>query len=603
MKIGKPTAQQAKTVQATPREGTGELSGWSFSTSMRNPERLAQVLDVVMSDSKARARRGDAERIWNADTQGWLYDALKAAGFYTESRRKSDQVGGATRGRTAMTPAAQLGFVRATSGQPLRVTPLGQRYARALKANDTALMEDCILLALYRLRMKLNAQGKPSHREPGDQGPFTAPLGHILDLFLDAVGASGGLSLERAKYLIPLATAAAHKDALARAIQSPQFMRDLPALVQGKVGTLRDYGDTLLRYLLLSGLFKLENMQGWACLILAPGREDQARRLRDDLVGATDSADWEAYRRDVEADVLAPFPWHGSQEDYANDCQALAKALERLTSLQADYDVHDPRAHLALRTQLGRAYEQAYLSSGRSLVDLPDHLNLIRAVVTPGNKIRPLDFEVAVLRAGTALGGISRFAPNYTKDMWGNPLSHAPGNDGDGWIHGQADNGPHLLLEASLVGGRQQLSAEWEPARRHLTQKKVDGQDIDSEAAAGLLVMPTLHGDAVSACVRDARDLDLEDHPAYLLLITHAQYARLLENTVAGSERLATVEELVDWIQATCRKVGKEKNGRDPGVYSALLDQEIEAWDARMMERLTLVTATAEPVQARRRMR
>lgn len=600
-KIAQPTARQRKDAAGAKRTGTGALSGWSFSTSMRNPERLAQILSIVLGDARARARQGLPARVWTPDTQVWLYEAMKEAGFYNESDKGSTQVPDPTRGRTAASPAAQLGLLRAKANQPLQLTDLGLRYAKTLKSNDSVFTEDLMLLALYRLRMTLDASGKPSHLKESATGAVVAPLGHILDLFLDPTVVAAGLSLRRAKYLVPLATSAAAAGALVAAATSTTFERDLPALVRGDLNTLGTYGDTVIRYLKLSGLFKIDDDR----IILAPGREDQARRIRDALVAPQAApSSWAAYRQGLEAPPPAVFPWHGTAQQYAADCQALADALEAFSGVRADYDPQDPSAHIALRRALGRAQEHAYLTNGTALSDLPGNLATIRqAGGTGAGRPSALGFEVAVLRAGAVLGGIGRFAPNYIKDMRGNPTAHAAGKDGDGWLHGAHANGPHLLLEASLLGGRDQNAKEWEPAKRHLLAKRLEDQPIDQEAAAGLLVMPSLHEDAISACVRDARDLHLEERPGYCLLVTPDQYARLLEPAVAGGAALATLDELVEWVQATCRTVGQTFNGKNPAVYLGVVNDAIDAWTQRLLARAAALDsiATSPATRPRRR--
>lgn len=583
MNIASPTAHQKKNAQEKVRVGTGTLSGWSFSTSMRNPERIAQILQIVLNDQKSRRKRKLGPRIWDHATQAWLFEEMKLEGFYNERQRNPDNVDEAGRGRTAMSPVSQLGFLSARPGQPLVVSPLGQRYAQALRDNDGILMEDYMLLALYRFRM-INRDGKPVQRRPNDSGEITAPLGHILDLFLDPSVEGVGISEERAKYIIPLAVSEKNKPQLLELVHCQGFRKKLETVIAGKVNTVRDYGDTLIRYLLLTGMLKMDATDGNTRIILAPGREEQARRIRDALLapGRDQDQDWETYRAQLEAEPDETFPWHGTRQDYENDCKSVARAIEELTGSYPDYDPADRRAHVLLRQRLGQAQELAYFNSESSINDFPRHLEVIRSVSRKGNKITSLDFEVAVLRSVAGLRGVGRFAPNYLKDMKGNPMSHAPGNDGDGWVHGTGDNGPHLLLEASLIRGRDQCSKEWEPSLRHLRNKKVDGVAVDPEHTVGLLVVPQLHQDAISACVRDARDIQFESRPVYLLLMSNEQYANLLENTIKDGNRLADFDELVDWIKRTCEKIGTTRDAKNPEVYARVLDGEIQAWNALM---------------------
>src|SRR5690606_38926998 len=98
----------------------------------------------------------------------------------------------------------------------------------------------------------------------------------------------------------------------------------------------------------------------------------------------------------------------------------------------------------------------------------------------------------------------------------------------------------------------------------------------------GLLVVPQLHQDAISACVRDARDIQFESRPVYLLLMSNDQYANLLENTIKDGNKLANFDDLVDWIKRTCEKLGTTRHAKHPEVYAQVLDGEIQAWNELM---------------------
>lgn len=602
MAIAKKTARQAEKAQVKKDspEGTGQLQAWSFSTSMRNPDRLSQILDIVIRDERQRAKKKESPRIWDADGQAWMFERLKEFDHYEEKKRSSDKVDDSGRGRMATTPTAQLGFINATPGQPLESTPLGRLYADALQESDQILIQDYLLLALTRLRLLIDREGKAGHYPAGKtgKGTPTAPLGYIIDLLMDeSVFDAGGISLQRAKYLIPLAISDEVKPTLLELAHSKTFEKDIKAAVSGKLKTIKDYGDTLCRYLLLSGLFIRDSSTGKDKISIAPGREHQARRIRDALLSpnAHDHVTgWAEYRQEQAGAPQGALPWHGTTDDYISDCQEVAKLIYTLTDEAPEYDPDDRKAHITLRQALGEIQERKYINSGQNLRDFKLHLGQVRGAGdkrADGKRIKPLPFEAAVLRLGSALGNIGRFAPNYLKDNNNKPIAHAPGNEADGWIHGMGPNGPHLMLEASLQGGRGQAASEWQPAVRHLTNKKVNGEPIDLENAAGLLVMTSIHEDTIGMCAPNFHCLNLAPEfrppPAYILPMTHTQYARLFENVVCDTHRLATLEEMVDWIKNTCKELSRNPNIRDPQVFAQGVDQAIESWNARMLDRRT----------------
>lgn len=601
MAIDKKTAQQAKKVHEKKQApvGSGTLKGWSFSTSMRNPGRIGQILGIVIKDKRARKGKA-ADRTWGIETQAWLFSQLKENEYYNEgSNRNSDVVGDAERGRTATSPTSQIGFLQAEPGKPLTVTPLGALYAKALDDEDGILAEDYLLLALSRLRLILNKEGEAQQYRAGQKvkGTPTAPLGHIIDLFLDeGVFETGGITLTRAQYLIPLAVSAAAKPTLLSLAHSKTFEKDLATTIKGNINTVQEYGDTLVRYLLLSGLFTRDSSTGKPKIAIAPGREYQARRIRDALLDPSamaETADWDTYRGALTRAPEGTFPWHGSTQDYEDDCSEIAAVILKLTGEAPEYHPEDHKAHILLRQQLGEVQERKYIASGQSLADLPHNLKIVRTATEKnkrnGKTVSPLNFEAAVLKASTAMAHIGKFAPNYLKDNNNKPIAHAPGKDGDGWLHGQGEHGPHLLLEASLQGGRSQALTEWQPAIRHMKSKKVNGQALDPEQTAGLLVMTSLHEDTIGMCTQAAYSMhnpeNVRPTPAYLLPMTHTQYARLLENTVADGKRLATLEELVDWIKDTSKAIATCKNVSEPAVFGAFMDEQIERWNAQMLER------------------
>lgn len=600
MAIAKKTARQAQNVQTKKDspEGTGQLQAWSFSTSMRNPDRLSQILDIVIRDERERAKKKAGDRLWDAETQAWMFDRLKEFDHYNQKQPNSDLAEDAKRGRTATSPASQLGFITAAPGQPLESTPLGRLYAEALVENDQIMVQDYLLLALTRLRLLIDNKGAPNHYPAGKagKGTPTAPLGHIIDLFMDeSVFDAGGISLRRAKYLIPLATSEDVKPMLLDLAHSKNFEKDIAAAAAGKLNTIKDYGDTLCRYLLLSGLFIRDASTGKDKISIAPGREHQARRIRDALLAPNANAHvtgWDAYRKEQTSAPQGALPWHGTTEDYISDCQEVAKLIYTLTDEVPDYDPEDRKAHITLRQTLGEIQERKYINSGQNLRDFGHHLGQVKGAGDKrpnGKRIKPLPFEAAVLRLGSALANIGRFAPNYLKDSNNKPIAHAPGNEADGWIHGTGSKGPHLMLEASLQGGRGQAASEWQPAVRHLTNKKIHGEAIDLENAAGLLVMTSIHEDTIGMCAPNFHCLNLAPEfrppPAYILPITHTQYARLFENVAYDTHRLASLEEMVGWIKTTCKELSRNPNIRDPQVFAQCLDEAIEGWNDRILER------------------
>ena len=599
MPIGKKTAQQVKTTndKKPTRVGSGQLSAWSFSTSMRNPDRLAQILNVVLLDERER-KKTKKPRIWNPEGQAWMFEQLKQRDHYNETKNNDKgELGNAGRGRTATSPAAQIGFIQAEPGKPLKLTELGRLYAEALEENDTILAEDYILLALTRLRLTLNEHGKPSHWAAGKdtKHPITAPLAHIIDLFLDeSIYDGGGISRNRAKYIVPLAVSKQRKSTLLGLAHSKTFEKDLATVVEGKLATVNTYGDTLIRYLLLSGLFTTNSSLGKNHLTIAPGREHQARRIRDALLDLDNPpTTWEDYRREQCSAPAGTFPWHGTDEDYLSDCQEIASVILTLSGEAPVFDPDDRQAHVMLRQQLLEVQESRYITSGQSLVDFPHNIKRVRNATTPsknsGRTITPLEFEAAVLCAATAVSNIGRYAPNYLKDSNNKPIAHAPGNDGDGWIHGKGPNGPHLMIEATMQGGRGQTAAEWQPAIRHIKNKKINHELIPRDDKAGLLIATSLHEDTIGMFGRDARtiarDEQLSHTQPYILPLTHEQYARLMENTVAQGERLATLEDLVEWIKETVTEYGNNDDILNPASFYTVIDDAIARWNDTMQAR------------------
>lgn len=604
MGFSKKTARQVELTlinKNKPELGSGEYKLWSFSTSLRNPSRLGQILDILARDKKK------GKRIWDKEGQNWLFKQLQELNLYASKTNLSVNVGLDGRGRTAAAPVAQLGFIEANFLQPIQITPMGELYMDALKNNNKIIMEDYLLLSLSRLRLIENSTGDCSHVNPKNinQGKLISPLLNILNVFLDnSVLESGGISTRRASYIIPLATNNKRNKDIISLTKSKKFSKDFLKLLKGNINTAYEYGDTLTRYLINTGLFIKDASTGKGRIAIAPGREQQARRLRDYLIKKTEEeakegVSWEKYRKSLTEHQKDIFPWHGSTEDYIKDCNELVNAIYSLTGEVPDYHLEDNYAHIKLRQMLGDAQEVKYISSGQNISDFNKNLLAVQSADKPkanGKFITPLAFEAAVLKSCTAFNNIKAFLPNYLKDYTGNPIAHAPGNDGDGWIIGESskENKPnYLLIEASLIKDRSQAMTEWQPAIRHLLNKANEsGEAINPENKAGILVLPSVHEDTITACARDLHCLhlpkELRSEPIYLLPLNNSQLSRLLENVVYKNARLVEFNEFVLWIKNTCIKLGKTPNLRNPEIFNEALNQEIAQWNLMINEKINI---------------
>jgi hypothetical protein len=558
---------------------TGDLKGWSFSTSMRNPDRIGQTLEVVND-----LLQKDPSAIWGDRAQAVFFDILKKK-FYTQGSQSKKGLDNAARARTAISPAAQLGLVIAENGAPLFLTPTGVAMLDYLGKGSQEGVRKTLLTALSRFQLTWRGTGK---KIPGDG----SPLGSILALY-DALSGirphSPSLTKGEAKLLLPLLTG---KSAAARIVQllkqrdngEQGFERAVAAISCTKLETLADYGDTLSRYLTQCGLTEwVAGKNGQAELRVVSCRLNQAKRIclhleRDDTLSANKDEYLQQLRGPVEA---WPF-WLGDKEDHQVDCQLLAKEIEGITRHDVGWDSNDPEAFFVLlekRRQAGHTFfaisEKPSENLGKVMADLEDLRTLKKSTIRGFSG--PLALEVFAGRAIAAFGGITNHNPRYITDYGNHPISTATGGEMGADCIVESFNSV-LVIESTMMRSGSQNTHEFEPILRHVSAICKKSQKENKDAC--LMLAPTIHVDLMTRCLSQARDVGhgSVSRTANLVPLDIIEFNRLLapvHNAWKFDGFRVPLDEAEKWVKETFVEM------RRP-----LLDQSLVAWRGFISDRL-----------------
>jgi len=345
--------------------------------------------------------------------------------------------------------------------------------------------------------------------------------------------------------------------------------------------TLMDYADSSFRYLLATGLFRIDpNGRTFSVL-------DSKRGLAQDLIsdlGLGSTYKYYQPKKYVQDYLGAPSEPKISYFSREAQSERLAKLLD-LADLAGESRfriteeilaeplgfVRDNLIQSVARGQTNKALEEKakQLVVNRSSIT-PDILETFESIVSRDPMVdRPLFFEWNTWRAFTMLNDAYGVIGNFRSDTEGNPLSLAPGKQPD--IVAEYDSF-WLAIEVTLSTGHKQYESESESINRHVgtLQAKLKQQG-DPRPVYGLFIAPKVNETVLNYLMTCANlksaiyqgpvriaPLNLEDFCA--MVSKHKDAAstdskklqRALEEIF--DEQLITSGDEPAWFEATSRK-------------------------------------------------
>lgn len=530
---------------------TRQRKKWDIgNTTMRNPLRLAGALRVF-HDAVEGSR-------WNAESQEAYWAALKAAGEI-ESEAVTER---ASFGRKFYSALRQLGFVQLHSDGTVSTTPVGLH----LLAHPELLQQVMLRQLLkYRIGSPIEPQDLLSLR------PFVAIL-RVLKGLADA--GLPGLSLhEVALYLIPLqrdddasigrvvSQVLAHREEEGRIrglTAKKRWLAEKYASVERATTaqhTLRDYADSSMRYVRLTGLVSAS---------ASSGRFELAASRADDIAELL-----AAIPRDVDDDAYVDHLHDPSEPSLPMDDEPkldmrilrVQEEIERMGEEVAatqlaevgPIPVAERQQRLfqleALRDELRETEFYRVQRTRAALMHTVGVLRDIRSRKLAPGLHAPAYLEWAVWRLMLAindLAGSVASSRGFKVDSEFEPLGHAIAGVPDTEFEYASDV---LVGEVTLTTSGRQVAAEGEPVRRHIAHsvRRHAGKRV-----LGILVAPSIdpntHADFYDASYYiDGDEIVTEIVPLTIDDVIFVIEEMLTHNRVIShADLLATLQMILD---------------------------------------------------------
>ena len=279
--------------------------------------------------------------------------------------------------------------------------------------------------------------------------------------------------------------------------------------VKTKFNTLMDYADASIRYLLSTGIFRID-VDG-KTFSINPSKADLATQLVEDL-GLGSNYKSEARNTYITDYLGNPAQPELSIYDVSSQSKRVAAELKGSPKSEVDRIKNElaliPHGFqretflercLAEKRQAQRAAQSQRVAYERALIG-PEIDKVFDSIIDRNSDLldRPLYLEWNIWRAFSALNDCVVANGNFRSDADGNPIGTASGKMPDLVIE-YSDF--WLAVEVTLSSGLRQYESEHESIFRHVGQLQASRiADNDPRPVYGMFIAPNIH-DSVTACV------------------------------------------------------------------------------------------------------
>ena len=514
---------------------TAKSRAWFFPTSPRSPHKLQGELALL------KTLEG---KIWNVDTQTAFAHMLRESADFDGNISKTDP---AFTGRDRATRAPRLlGFVefppRGSKGS-FKFTDAGNLFLKA------TLHEQSLIFQRQIAKVQFTS---PLHASRGFEDMSVKPLMVMIRLLLQFESMSKtevalfGVTLTDEKKLDArikdladyrgklrkLATGErkVFRRDFANAWVEKIYKEDIAAgntkvregngnFVKTKLGTLKDYADSTIRYLRATGLFTV-SPHGQRLMLLNTNIEDAKFLLTQYGIGLSQftKLDFSEYVVQYLGNPSLPVIRKDDETLRAGD---LERMLAQVTTTRSAALANEYRkqflgatsrtARLQVITQLEILLAEIQVAGEARRI----RENLTLSLSTIGEQYdnitnkqsevldRPLMYEWNTWRAMVLINDAKNIQGNYVSDSDGNPVSTAGGNKPDIQVEYEDF---HLIVEVTLSSGVRQYEMEGEPVSRHLgsIQRKLF-EDGDKRPVFGVFIAENINETVISHMLTQAR--------------------------------------------------------------------------------------------------
>lgn len=508
---------------------------WSISTTVRNPERLRDFLQIIKMIEGEEFNKDTQIKYQILLIQNRLYkptnieakfkkhfDDISSPIPYEVARKIFDYQNyedPPMRGRQSVNPLNKLGFsiARENAGK-IKITELGNRF---LNGNYD------IGFIFFKSFLKLQFPNPWSVDFSEKQGFNINPFISMLHLINNLNKKSDKKGLSKTEFSIFVPTLinanfiANYIDEILnfrKAKDKDKFILSFlkkfyktKELTQKQINNLFDYGDNTIRYFRLTKYFKVivDALGSFVNIDLEPLRLVEIQQLLNTYNGEALKFDttesYLKYLSDIDKPIL---PWQkiGNLNKIAKSLAKLIqkqiqdnnikitdaqksiinKDISKLNKIELNERINELRKlNLQLNESINKNLLVGNLDKIKEIISIFSDKKKIQ-------KVEPLQFEKLTVDAFKIINDEIQIRTNYPVDDNGEPISHAPGNKADAECYYQNFK---ATIEVTLNTSKLQWVVEGQPIMRHL--RDFENQHSNGEIFC-IFIAPKIHDDTYS---------------------------------------------------------------------------------------------------------
>lgn len=538
---------------------------WSISTTVRNPERLREFLEVLkMFEGKPFTKECQInyqicliqQKLYIPKLIPSVYKhyyedpntvmPFEVAREIFELQNYEDPP---MRGRQSVNPLNKLGFAIARENEGnIKITELGNQF---LKGNYD--IGDIFFKSLLKLQFPNPWSKDFNEKDNFDIVPFIATL-HLMNE-VNRKSDKNGLSKDEFCFFVP--TLINFKDINKQCERILEYRRSENKreflikcaeefyeghVTKTKINNLYDYGDNTMRYFRLTRFFSVSTNplgQYWE-IDTSKSRAIEIEELTNMYDGSSfkfsSLNDYLAYLSDITKPEL---PWEKTEklleialtlkdsilktaesnkiELNATEQSVILVDFSKLNKEELENEIKILRQiNLSIKEKINKA---VLVSNSQAIENIILNLKNIKIL----KKYDPEQFEKCISDAFKIINDEIQIKPNFPVDDNGEPISHSPGNKPDIECYYESFK---AIVEVTLNSSSLQWVQEGQPVMRHLRyfEKKNKNSDVFC-----IFIAPKIHNDTYST-FWTAVKYEYDGTPQKIVPLQSEQFAILLEN-------------------------------------------------------------------------
>jgi len=592
---------------------------WSISTTVRNPERLRDFLEVL------KILEGQSFTIENQIkyqillVKHKLYKPKNIPAYFRfyyedpesimsfEVAKKIFDIQNyedpPMRGRNSANPLNKLGFAIARESEgKIVITELGNQFLRG--DYDIG---DIFFKSLLKLQFPNPWSKDFIERDGFNIMPLIAVM-HLIDR-ISKKSQKRGLDKTEFSFFVPTLINFGQIDEQVekvltfRKVQNrKKYLMDFAKDFYGveivpdkKIRNLFDYGDNIMRYFRLTRYFKVLMMDPlgsrWS-IDLEPSRNVEIEQLLGMYNGEAfrfeSSQEYLEYLADIRRPML---PWE-KRENSERVAQYLKVSVLKLIKDKNMKITDDEQSILYTDVKSLNANQlQNHISLLRGInlkvkeriqkMELMGNLELIARIIGDLKDTKrlkktynPEQFEKLVAESLKIINDEIQIKPNYPVDDNGEPISHSPGNKPDIECYYKSFK---AICEVTLNSSNKQWVEEGQPVMRHL--RSFENQNENSDVFC-IFIAPKIHRDTYSTFWTSVK-YEYDGLPQKILPLTTWQFAVLLETLLdlLKKGKRFTHRELYDLYSTI---TGKTVELSGYSKWATSIQETVEEWCKRI---------------------